>query len=164
MFVVVSYSVISNSLHPHGLQCTRFPCPAPSPEVCSNSCVLSWWYHLSHPLSPSSPAFGVSQHQGLFQWVSTLNQVVQVLELQHKSFQWIFRIDFLWDWLVLSPFCPRDSQETSPAPQFKSINSSALNLFYGPALTSIPDYWKNHSFDYMNFCQQRAVSAFKYAA
>ena len=52
----------------------------------------------SHPLSsPSPPAFNLSQHQGLFQWVSSLHQVVKVLEfqLQHQPFQWIFRTDFL---------------------------------------------------------------------
>ena len=52
----------------------------------------------SHPLlSPSSPAFNLSQHQGLFQWVSSSHQVAKVLELQlqHQSFQWIFRTDFL---------------------------------------------------------------------
>ena len=69
------------------------------------------------------------------------------LEFQHQSFQWIFRIDFLYDWLVWSPCCPRDSQESSPAPQFESINSLVLSLLYGPTLTSIHDYWKNHSFD-----------------
>ena len=70
------------------------------------------------------------------------------LELQHQSFQWIFRTDFLEDWLVWSPCSPRDLQESSPTPQFKSINSSALSFPYGPALTSIHDYWENHSFDY----------------
>ena len=51
----------------------------------------------SHPLFPSPPAFNLSQHQGLFQWVSSLHQVAQVLEfqLQHQSFQWIFRTGFL---------------------------------------------------------------------
>ena len=52
----------------------------------------------SHPLSsPSPPAFDLSQYQGLFQWVSSLHQVAKVLEfqLQHQSFQWIFRVDFL---------------------------------------------------------------------
>ena len=52
----------------------------------------------SHPLSsPSPPAFNLSQHQGLFQWVSSSHQVAKVLEfqLQHQSFQWIFRMDFL---------------------------------------------------------------------
>ena len=49
----------------------------------------------SHPLLPPSPAFNLSQHQGLFQWISSLHQVAKVSELQHQSFQWIFRIDFL---------------------------------------------------------------------
>ena len=65
-----------------------------------------------HPLSPSSPAFNPCQHQGLFQWVGSSHQMTKVLELQpqHQSFQWIFRVGFLWDWLVWSPCCPRDSR------------------------------------------------------
>ena len=104
----------------------------------------------SHPLwSPSPPAFNLSQHQDLFQWVSSLHQMAKVLEfqLQHQSFQWIFRTDFLEDWVVWAPCSPRDSQESSPTPQFKSIHSLALSFLYTPALTSIHDYWKNHSFD-----------------
>ena len=63
------------------------------------------------------------------------HQVAQVLEFQfqHQSFQWVFRVDFPLGWLVWSPCCPRDSQESSPAPQFESINSSALSLLYVPA-------------------------------
>ena len=57
------------------------------------------------------------------------------------------RTDFLWDWLVWSPCSPRDSQEPSPTPQFKNINSLGLSLLYVLTLTSIHDYWKNHSFD-----------------
>ena len=93
----------------------------------------------SHPLlSPSPPALNLSQHQGLLQWVGSSHQMAKVLEfqLQHQSFQWIFRIDFLEDWLVWSPCCPRGSQEPFPAPQFGSINSLALSLLYGPTLTS----------------------------
>ena len=61
----------------------------------------------SHPLSsPSPPALNLFQHQGLFQWVSSSNQVANLLELQHQSFQWIFRVYFLYDWLVWSPCCP----------------------------------------------------------
>ena len=104
----------------------------------------------SHPLSsPSPPAFNLSQHQGLFQWDSSLRQVAKVLEfqLQHQSFQRIFRTDFLEDWLVGSPCSLRDSQESFPTPQFKSINSSAFSFLYSPTLTFIHDYWKNHSFD-----------------
>ena len=103
----------------------------------------------SHPLSsPSPPAFNRSQHQGLFQWVSSLHQVAKVSEfqLQHLPFKWIFRTDFLESWLVGSPCCPRDSQESSLTPQFKSINSSVLSFLYSPTLTSIHDYWKHHSF------------------
>ena len=72
----------------------------------------------SHPLPSSSPAFNLSQHQGLFQRVSSLHQVAKVLEfqLQHQSFQWIFRTDFFWDGLDGSPCSPRDSQESSPTP------------------------------------------------
>ena len=71
----------------------------------------------SHPLSsPSRPAPNPSQHQGLFQWVNTSHEVAKVLEfqLQHQSFQWTPRTDFLQDGLVGSPCSPRDSQESSP--------------------------------------------------
>ena len=68
------------------------------------------------------------------------------------------------DWFPLDGLLwscsPRDSQEFSPAPQFKSINSSALSLFYGPTLTSIQDYWENQSFDQMDLCWQSNVAAF----
>ena len=104
----------------------------------------------SHPLSsPSPPSFNLSKHQGLFIWVSSSYQVAKVLEfqLQHQSFQWIFRTDFLYGGQVGSPCSPRDSQESSPAPQFKSINFSVLSFLYSPTLTSIRDYWKNHSLD-----------------
>ena len=104
--------------------------------------------HLIH-CSPSPPTFNLSQHQGLFHWVSSSHQVAKVLklQLQHQSFQWIFRTDFLYDWPVWSPFSPRDSQESSSTPQFKSINSLALSFLYSPTLTSTHDYWKNDSFD-----------------
>ena len=102
----------------------------------------------SHPLSSPSPALNMSQHESLFQWVSSSRQVAKVLELQlqHQSFQWIFRADLLQNGLVWSLCSPRDSQESSPTPQFKSINS-VLSFLYSPTLTSIHDYWKNHSFD-----------------
>ena len=58
-----------------------------------------------------------------------------------------FRIDFLYDGLLGSPCSPRDSQESSPTTQFKSISFLALSFLYGPTLTSIHDYGKNHSFD-----------------
>ena len=96
----------------------------------------------SHPLSsPSPPAFHLSQHQGFFQWVSSSHQVAKVLELQlqHQPFHWIFRTDFFKDGLVVSSCIPRDSQESSPTPQFKSINYLALSFLYSSTLTSIHD-------------------------
>ena len=104
----------------------------------------------SHPLLfPSPPAFNLYQYQGLFKWVNSSHEMAKVLEfqLQHQPFQWIFRTDFLYDWLVGSPCSPRGSKESSPTPQFKSINSLVLSFLYSPTLTSTHDYWKNHSFD-----------------
>ena len=85
----------------------------------------------------------------IFKWVSSSHQVAKVLEfqLQHQSFLWIFRTDLLQDVLVGSPCSPRDSQESSPTPQFKSISSLALSFLYSLTLTSIHDPWKNHSLD-----------------
>ena len=102
----------------------------------------------SHPLLPSSPfALNLSQHQDLFQWVGSLHHVAKILELQlqHQSFQWVFRVDFPYNWLVWS-CSSRDSEESSPTPQFKSINS-ALSFLYSPTLTFIHYYWKNHRLD-----------------
>ena len=62
--------------------------------------------------------------------------------------------------MVSSPCCPRDSQESSPALHFKSINSSVLSLLYGPTLISIHDCWKDYSLDYTEFCRQSGVFAF----
>ena len=120
----------------------------------------------SHPLSSSSPpAPNPSQHQGLFQWVNSSQEVAKVLEfqLQHQSFQWTPRADLLQNGLVGSPCSPRDSTEFSPKLQFKSINSLALSFLHSPTLTSKHDHWKNHSLDYKNLCWQSNVSAFEYA-
>ena len=150
--VQFSCPVMSNSLWPHGLEHTMPPCPSPSPEICLSSCPLHWWCHPAISSSDALPSFSaliVSQNQGLFQWISSLYQTNRVLEfqLQHQSFKKIFRIDFPSDWLVWSPCCPGDSQESSPAPQFKDISSSVLPLVYCPALTTLHDHWEDHSLD-----------------
>jgi len=69
-----------------------------------------------------------------------------------SSSEWLVRTDFFYNVLVESPCSPRDSQESSPTPQFKSINSLVLSFLYSPILTSIYDYWKNHSFDQTDLC------------
>ena len=104
----------------------------------------------SHPLKSPSPASpNPSQHKGLFQCVNSLLEVAKVLEfqLQHHSFQRIPRADLLQNGLVGSPLSPRDSQESSPTPQFKSINSLVLSFLHSPTLTSIHYHRKNHNLD-----------------
>ena len=104
----------------------------------------------SHPLaSPSPPAPNPSQHQSLFKWVNSSHEVAKVLEfrLQHRSFKKNPGADLLQNGQVGSPCSPRDSQESSPTPQFKSINSSALSFLHSRTLTSIHDYRKHHSLD-----------------
>ena len=93
-------------------------------KPCSNSSPFTQWWHptSSSSVIPSPPPANPSQQQGLFQWASSSHQVAKVLELklQHQSLQWIFRINFLCNWLVWSPCCPRDSQESSPAHNVKA--------------------------------------------
>ena len=150
--VQFSHSVMHNSLWSHGLQHTRPPCPSSTPRVYSNSCPLRQWSHLtisssvilfsSHLQSfPASASFPMSP---LF---ASGGQVLASHQLQHQSFKWILRTDFLYDGLIGSPCTPGDSQESSPTPQFKSINSSVLSFLYSPTLISIHDHWKNHILD-----------------
>ena len=84
-------------------QHARPPCPSPTPRVHPNPRPLSWWCHptISSSVIPFS-RLNLSQHQGLFQWVSSSHPVAKVLELQlqHGSFQPIFKVDFLLDWLL----------------------------------------------------------------
>ena len=156
---------MSNSLWSHGLQHTRLPYPPQSLRICSNSCPLSQWCYLtiSSSAAPFSFCLHLSQHQGLFQGVSSSHQVAKILELQHHFFQWVLRVDFLLDWLIRYPCSRKDFQESSPEPQIhhkESVSSFVLSLLYDPTLTSVLDYWKNHSFNYMDLCQQSDISAF----
>ena len=95
-----------------------------------------------------------------FQRVSSSHQVAKVLELQHinPSNEYSGLISFRIDGLDL--LAVQGTQTSSAVWQFQSIHSSALSLLYGPTLPSVHDYWKDHSFDYANFCQQSDVSAF----
>ena len=103
----------------------------------------------SHPLSsPSPPAPNPSQHQSLFQWVNYSHEVAKVLEFQFSiipSKEHPGLISFRMDWLDL--LAVQGTHKSSPTPQFKGINSSALSLLHSPTLTSTHDYWKNHCLD-----------------
>ena len=149
--VQFSRSAVSNSLQPHGLQHTRPPCLSPTPRVYSNSCPLSWWCHptisfSAVPFSSCLQSFLASESFPLSQFfasgghsigVSTSTSVLPMNTQDWSPLGWTGWISFQ----------TRESQESSPTPQFKSINSSVLRFLYGPTLTSIHDCWKNHSLD-----------------
>ena len=101
----------------------------------------------SHPLSFPSPAFNLSQHQGLFQWVTSLHQVPKYWSFGFSfspSNEYSGLISFRIDWLGL--LAVQRTLESFATSQFKSINSLVLSFLYSSNLTSIHDYWKNHSF------------------
>ena len=162
--VQCSRSVMSDSLQPHGLQHARPPCPSPFLGACSNSCPLSQWCHptisssaapfsscpQSFPGSRSFPMNGLFASGGQSIRASASASVLPMNTQDWSPLRWTGWISLL----------PRDSQDSSPTPQFKSINSLVLSLFYGPALTSVYDYWKNYSFVYMDLCWQTDVFAF----
>ena len=155
---------MSSSLWP---QHTRPSCPSPTPRVHPNLCPLSRWCHpsISSSVVPFSfcpqsfPTSGSFQMSQLFaSGGQSIGNSASALVLPMNTQDWS-----PLDGLVASPCSPRDSQEFSPTPQFKSINSYALSFLYSPTLTCIHDYWKNHSLDQMDLCWQSNVSAFDYA-
>ena len=149
--VQFSCSVVSNSLRPRGLQHSRPPCPSPTPRVCPNSCPLSLWCHptvsssvipLSSCLqsSPASESFPMNQLFALGGQSIGVSASTSVFPMNTQDW-------YPLGWTGRSPCSPRDSQESSPTTQFKSINSSVLSFLYSPILTSIHNYLKNHSID-----------------
>ena len=149
--VQISRSVVSNSLRPMDCSTPGLPVHHQLPEFTQTH--LHWVddaIQPSHPLlSPSPPTFNLSQHQGLSKWVSSLHQVAKVLEfqLQHQSFQRIFRTDFLWDGLVGSPCSPRDSQESFQTHSSKASILWCSAFFIVQLSHPYMNCWKNHSFD-----------------
>ena len=133
----------SDPLRPHESHHTRPPCLSSTPRVHSNSCPSSRWCHpaISSSVIPfsscpqslsASKSFPMSQ---LFSWGGQRTRVSALVSFLPKNTQ---------DW---SPCSPRDSQESSPTPQFKSINSLVFSFFHSPTLTSMHDHRKNHSLD-----------------
>ena len=149
--VQFSRSVVSDSLRPHEWQHSRPPCPSPSPGVYPNSSPSSQWCNpaISSSVVPFSscpeslPASGYFPISQLFAWGGQSTGVSALASFLPKKSQGWSPLEGL----VGSPCSPRNSQESSPTPQFKSINSSALSFLHSPTLTSIHDHWKNHSLD-----------------
>ena len=146
------HSVVSDSLWPHGLPHARLPCPLPTPRVCSSTCPLSSWclptisssvvpFTFCLQSFPASGSFPVSQFFTSGGQSIRASASTSVLPMN------------IQDWFILgltgliSLLSKGLSRVFSLTPQFKNISSSVLSLLYGPTLTSIHDYWKNHSFD-----------------
>ena len=155
-------SVLFDSLWPHGWQHTRLPCPSPSPGAYSNSCPLSWWCHptISSSVVPFSfclQSFPASGSFPMSQLFASGNQSIgasaSVLPMNIQGW-------FSLGWTGMISLQSKGLSRVFSTPQFKSINSSAVSLLYGPTLTSINVYWKNHNFDHSDLCQQSNVSAF----
>ena len=145
-----SRSVKSDSFDP--MDCsTSLPCPSPIPGAYSNSRPLRRW---CHPIISSSvvrfsshlQSFPTSRSFPLSQFFSSGGQSIGVSasasDLPMNIQDWLPL--GLTGWISLQS---RDSQESSPTTQFRSNSFSALSFLYSPTLTSIPDYWKNHSFN-----------------
>ena len=156
-----THSVMSDSLRPHGLKHTSLPCSSLSPGVCSNSCPLSQWCHpatccpllLLPSIFPSIRVF--SNESALhMRWPKYWSFSCSI----SPSNEYSGLISLKMDWLDLLAVQGTLKSLLQP-PQVESINSSEFRL-YGPTLTFEHDYWKNHSFDHMDLCQQSDSSAF----
>ena len=146
-----SHSVMSDSLRPHGLQHTRAPCLSSTPGGYPNSCPLSQWCHLTISSSvipiftclqsfPASGSFPMSQlfvSGGQSIGVSALTSVLPMNIQDWSPLGWT-------GWISLqSKGLSRVFSNTT----VQTINSSVLSFLYSPTLTSMHDYWKNHSLD-----------------
>ena len=164
LMLLLSYSVVSDSLPPHGLQRANLPCPSPSPGACSNSCPLSWWCHPTisscHPLLLLLLIF-----PRIKVFSNELALRIKWPNIGASASTSVLPMSIIQDWFPLGltgliSCWPRDSQESSPTPQFKSISSLVLSLLYVPTLIFVHNYWKNHSFDCKDLCWQSNVTAF----
>ena len=153
-------SVTSDSLQPHGVQHARLPCPPPTPRACSNSCPSSQWCHRTIsvsviPFSSCHQSFPASGSFPRSQFFTSGDKSIR-LSASASGLPMNIQDWFSLGWTGLIFLQSRDSQEFSPTPQFKSINSLVLSFLYGPTLISVHDHWKNH----MDLCRQSDVSAF----
>ena len=146
-----SCSVMSNSLQPHGLQHTRLPCPSPTPGACSNSHPSSQWCHptISSSVVPVSPWLQVFPASGSFpvsQFFTSGGQSIGVSALASVLPVNIQDLSPL-GWTVWISLQPKELSRVFSNTTFQKHHSSVLSFLYGLTLTSIHDYWKNHSFD-----------------
>ena len=152
------FSVIQScpALLPHGLQHTRLPCPSPSPRACSNSCPLSRWCHptISPLLSPSPPAFKSFPASGSFPMSQLFPSGGQSIGISALASILSMNIQGRFPLGLTKGLTRIFSKTTVQKHQF-----SGTRFLYGPTLSFIYDYWKNHVFDPSDLCQQNNVAA-----
>ena len=144
---------MSDSLRPHGLQHTRLPCPLPAPEAYSNSCPSSQWCHpiISFSVAPFSsclqsfPASGSFSMSQLFASGSRSTGASALASILPMNIQGRFPLGMTGLISLLSKGLSRVFSSTT----VQSMNSLVLSPFYGPTFTSIHDYWKNRSFNWV---------------
>ena len=149
-FLLFSHPVVSNSLQPHGLQHIRPPCPLPPPKVYPSSCPLCQWCHSTISSSDavfsfclqSFPATGAFPMSQLF--ASDDQTTGPSMSVLPTSIQGWFPLRLT----SLISLLSKGLQESSPAPQFKGINSLALCRLYSPSLTTVRDYWEDQTWLY----------------
>ena len=149
-------------LWPHGLQHIKLRCPSPSPGACSNSCLLSQWCHptISSFVVPFSSCLQSSPASESFPMSRVFTSGGQSIGASASASVLAKNIQ-AWFPLGLTSFISLLLETLKSLLQHhKSISFASLSLLYGPTLTSLHDYWKNHSFDYMDLCWQSDVSAF----
>ena len=141
--LLFSYSIMSNSLQPHGLQHARLPCLSPTPGTCANSCQWNWWCHptISSSVIPFSSCIQSFPASGSFLMNQLFSPSGQSIGASASASVLPMNIQdwFPLGWTVWISLLSRDSQESSPIPQFKNIKSLALNCHYGSNLTFIHD-------------------------
>ena len=152
---------MSDSLWLHGLQHTRLPCPSPTPGTYSTSCPSCWGWHPT--ISSFSSCVQSFPDQGLFQWINSSYQVAKVIRVSASAAVLLMNIQDwfplgLTGWISLQP--KRLSRVFSNTTVQKHQFFNDQFFFYSPTLTSIHDYWKNHSVNQTDICQQSNVSAF----
>ena len=154
--VQFSRSVVSDSLQSHELQHARLPCASLFAGVCSDSCTLSWCCYLTIsssvvPFSSCLQSFPASEAFLVSQFLASGGQSIGT-SASASVIPMLFRTDFLYDGLVGSPCSPRDSQEFSPTPQFKSTILQHSSFFMVQLSRPYITTGKNNSFDYMDLC------------
>ena len=159
--------LVTQSCLTHGLQHTRLPCPSVSFGVCLNSCPLSRWCHptiwsSAGPLSSCPKCFPASRSFPMSQHFISGDQSIKA-SVSASGFPMNIQGWFPLRLTVLISLLFKGLSRGFSSTTVQNINSLVLSLLYGPTLTSIHDYRKNHSFDFTYIHQQSDVSAFQYA-